>query len=394
MNDRQRFLATMHYGPRDRVPVCDFSFWDETLEAWYEQGLPRSVTRANSDDYFGMDPLFRCVLGTEAVALTTPADPGRSLFDGVFIGLVPEFESTVLEDRGDAEVIQQPDGVRVLKRKSMSSIPLPQDHLLVDRESWKKHYLPRLDPTDPRRYPENWDDCVAFWRDEDRELPVFLPGGSFYGWIRNWMGLEAVSLVVYDDPAWFEEMVTAVADCVIGVLQRVLETGARFDGCGLWEDMCYNAGPLLGPSQFKRYLVPHYRRLADLLHRHGVDVIWVDCDGKIDELLPLWLDAGVNCMIPIEVGTWGADPIRFRREYGKDLLMMGGFNKRILARDKADIEAEVRRLAPLVEEGGYIPFCDHRVPPDVPLKNHVFYLKSAREIWGRNTNLRPMRIEI
>ncbi len=394
MDDRQRFLATMRYGPRDRAPVCDFSFWDETLEAWYEQGLPRSVTRANSDDYLGMDPLFRCVLGTEAVALTTPADPSRSLFDGVFVGLVPEFESTVLEDRGDAEVIQQPDGVRVLKRKSMSSIPLPQGHLLVDRESWKTHYLPRLDPSDPRRYPANWDDCAAFWRDNDRELPIFLPGGSFYGGIRNWMGLQAVSLVVYDDPAWFEEMVTTVADCVIGVLTRVLETGARIDGCSLWEDMCYNAGPLLGPVQFKRYLVPHYRRLTDLLHRHGVDVIWVDCDGKIDDLLPLWLDAGVNCMIPIEVGTWGADPIRFRREYGKDLLMMGGFNKRILARDKSDIESEVRRLAPLVEEGGYIPFCDHRVPPDVPLENHLHYLKCVREIWGHNTNLRPMRIDI
>jgi uroporphyrinogen decarboxylase len=394
MSDRQRFLATMHYGPRDRAPVCDFSFWDETLEAWYEQGLPQGVTRANSDDCFGMDPLFRCVLGTEAVALTMPADPGRSMYDGVFIGLVPEFESTVLEDRGDAEVIQQPDGVRVLKRKSMSSIPLPQGHLLVDHKSWKKHYLPRLDPSDPRRYPENWDQCVTLWRNDDRELPIFLPGGSFYGWIRNWMGLEAVSLVVYDDPAWFEEMVTAVADCVIGVLQRVLATGARFDGCSLWEDMCYNAGPLLGPSQFKRYLVPHYRRLADLLHRHGVDVIWLDCDGKIDDLLPLWLDAGINCMIPIEVGTWGADPIRFRKQYGRELLMMGGFNKRILAREKSDIEAEVRRLAPLVEEGGYIPFCDHRVPPDVPLENHLHYLKCVREIWAHNVDLRPMRIEV
>ena len=48
MNPRQRFLATMHYQPRDRSPICDFSFWDETLEAWYEKGLPRDVNRASS----------------------------------------------------------------------------------------------------------------------------------------------------------------------------------------------------------------------------------------------------------------------------------------------------------------------------------------------------------
>lgn len=394
MNDRQRFVATMHYGPRDRVPICDFSFWDETVVAWYDQGLPRSINRNNSDDFFGMDPLFRCVLDTETTALTAPAHADRSMFEGVFVGLVPEFDCVVLEDRGDAQLLQQPDGVRVLKAKSMSSIPLHQGHLLVDRASWREHYLPRLDPDDPRRYPKDWDRCVTLWRDESRELPLFLPGGSFFGWIRNWMGLDAVSYLVYDDPAWFEEMVTAVADCVIGVLARVLESGGVFDGCSLWEDMCYSGGPLLGPAQFKRYLVPHYRRLADLLHRHGVDVIWVDCDGKIDELLPLWLDAGVNCMIPIEVGTWGADPVKLRKQYGRDLLMMGGFNKRILARDKADVEAEVRRLAPLVEEGGYIPFCDHRVPPDVPMENHLHYLKCAREIWGHNTSLRPMRIAV
>jgi hypothetical protein len=382
MNLRQRFLATMHYRERDRPPLCDFSFWDETLEAWYEQGLPRNVTRQTSDDHFGMDPLFRCVLGPESSALTTTPDPDRSLFEGVYVGLMPPFEAAVLEDRGDAQLIQQPDGVRVLKRKSMSSIPLHQGHLLVDRASWKRHYLPRLDPDDPRRYPESWDRCVRRWRDQRRELPIFLHGGSLYGWLRNWMGLEGVSLALYDDPAWFDQMVTAVADCVIGVLTRVLETGGRFDGCALWEDMCYRSGPLLGPEPFKRYLVPHYRRLVDLLHRHGVDVIWVDCDGKIDDLVPLWLEAGVNCMLPVEVGTWGGDPLKLRKQYGKELLLMGGFDKRILARGKDAIEAGVRRLAPLVEEGGFIGFCDHRVPPDVPLENYLHYLDCVRRLWG------------
>ncbi|RIK29613.1 MAG: hypothetical protein DCC55_37850 [Chloroflexi bacterium] len=72
------------------------------------------------------------------------------------------------------------------------------------------------------------------------------------------------------------------------------------------------------------------------------------------------------------------------------MLIMGGFDKHILQGSQAAIEQEVRRLAPLVEEGGYIGFCDHRVPPDVPLENYLFFLKTIREVWAHEVNLRPM----
>lgn len=374
MNNRERFTAVMHYQPRDRTVISDFSFWDETLPIWHGQGLPAHIHRWNADGYFGVDfTLERMGMGC-----------------GVHAGLSPVFEERVIEDRGDHEIFQQHDGVQVLRRKFLGSIPQPVGRMLTDRESWRKHYLPRLDPATPARYPADWDQRVAWWRDPARTEPVALPGGSLYGWIRDWMGVENVSLIVYDDPAWFEEMVTTIADCIIGVLERILATGARFEACGIWEDMCYNRGPLLSPRHFKHYLVPHYRRIVDLLHRYGVDVIWVDCDGRIDKLVPLWLEAGVNCMFPVEVGTWQADALAFRRQYGCDLLIMGGFDKHLLAGPKEDIAREIERLAPLVEAGGYIGFCDHRVPPDVPLDHYLFYCDMVRQVWGHGINLRPL----
>lgn len=215
-------------------------------------------------------------------------------------------------------------------------------------------------------------------------------GGSLYGKLRDWMGVEALSYLVYDDPALFEEMVTTKADLIVEAHRRLFAHGAQFDCCSMWEDMCYNGGPLLTPALFKKYLVPHYKRITSQLRAHGCDVVWLDCDGKIDDLLPMWLDAGVNCMFPIEIGTWGADPVKYRKQYGKQLLMIGGFDKHILARTKKEIETEVCRLTPLVEEGGYIPLADHRVPPDVPFANYMFYLELARKVWGKGINLKPL----
>lgn len=377
MNERQRFHATMHYLPRDRSPICDFGFWPETIEEWHKQGLPQQVTyrnysAAHTDQFFGMDRYC----GGPAVG----------------VGLCPTFEWKVIEDRGDHELVQQHDGVLVLRKKYMGSIPHHDSHLLVDRASWKKHYKPRLDPDSPARLPANWDEAVKIWRDDTRDYPINLNGGSLYGWLRDWMGLENLCMVVYDDPAFFEEMVETLCNCIIGGLTRALETGGTFDSCSMWEDMCYNAGPLLSPEHFKKYLVPRYKRITELLRKHGVDVIWLDCDGNIEHLMPMWLEAGVNCMFPIEIGTWGADPIKYRRQYGKELLMMGGFDKHILAKGQREIAREVHRLTPLVEEGGFIGFADHRVPPDVPYENYLFCLQTVRKVWGKDTNLKPMGV--
>lgn len=381
----------MHYQPRDRAPIMDFSFWEETLVIWQEQGLPKGTTVKNSDSVFGMDGLERYVASYSTLSMFTENIRQDTLVrGGINVGLCPRFETAVLEDRGEHEVIQQADGVRVLRKKFMSSIPSHEGHLLVDRESWKKHYKPRLDPENANRISPNWEDCVERWSSPGRDYPLFLPGGSLFGWLRNWMGLEAITYVVYDDPAWFEEMVETITDCIVNVLEKALASGISFQACGMWEDMCYNAGPLLSPENFKRFLVPHYKRITNLLKRHGVDIVWTDCDGDIRHLAPLWLEAGVNCMFPIEVGTWKGDPLWFRREFGRDMLLMGGFDKHILAKDRKSIEEEIHRLTPLVDEGGYIPFCDHRVPPDVPLANYLYYLDRAREVWGRNFNLKPM----
>ncbi|HIE08628.1 MAG TPA: hypothetical protein EYP65_02130, partial [Armatimonadetes bacterium] len=101
--------------------------------------------------------------------------------------------------------------------------------------------------------------------------------------------------------------------------------------------------------------------------------------GDIRQLVPLWLEAGINCFYPLERAS-NVDPLELRRQYGKDILLIGGVDKRVLKGEKKAIEEEVMRLAPLVEEGGFIYTVDHAVPPDVPLRNYEFYLELVRKV--------------
>jgi len=130
-------------------------------------------------------------------------------------------------------------------------------------------------------------------------------------------------------------------------------------------------------------VIPQMKRVMRLLRQHGVDVIYTDCDGNVQQLLPLWLDVGMNAMFPCEV-KGGSDPVLLREMFGKDVLLFGGVMKLKLKDSKEDILAELKRLAPLVEEGGFIPFVDHRCPEYVSYENYRYYQREKLAMLGFN----------
>lgn len=371
MTERERFLNTMNYKPVDRCPIWDFGFWEETLPAWREQGMPEGVS---SDDFFGMDTQWKGLGGK--------------------LDLLPAFEWKVLEDRGDTEVVQQRDGVIALQKKRMKTIPHFIDWTLKDRKSWQEQFKPRLDPNTPDRIPADFADKCKANADSVRTWPLSIGAGSLFGKLRDWMGFENIALLVYDDPDLLEEMIRTMGELSVTVLSKVLkiakDNGVTFDYASMWEDMCFNQGPIMGPKYVEKWMKPYYTKISQLLRSYGCNFIVLDCDGKIDELIPIWLESGVNVMFPLEIGNWDSDPVAYRKRFGKEMRIMGGFDKHILAKSKDAITKEVYRLAPLVEEGGFIPFCDHRVPVDVSLENYLHYIELAKKVFGKGLpDLRP-----
>jgi len=98
-------------------------------------------------------------------------------------------------------------------------------------------------------------------------------------------------------------------------------------------------------------------------------------------LIPGFLEAGINCLFPFEV-MGGGHPKKLLDEFGKDLRIMGGFDKIQMIAGKKEIKAYMKSIAPLVERGGYIPFCDHRCPPDVTPENYLYYLDLKETMFG------------
>jgi hypothetical protein len=105
----------------------------------------------------------------------------------------------------------------------------------------------------------------------------------------------------------------------------------------------------------------------------------VDSDGDVTTLVPLFLSAGANAMLPFEVQV-GMDVRTFRKRYGKALAIIGGLDKRVLAQGRAAIDRELcDRMLTMLRSGGYIPCLDHTVPLDVNLRDFQYFVQRARE---------------
>jgi hypothetical protein len=205
--------------------------------------------------------------------------------------------------------------------------------------------------------------------------------GGFFGYLNMWVGTEALMYLFYDDPVLVEEMMETVLHLEMEMVRRVTRD-IRLDWVWYWEDMAYKSGPMIGPKMVREFMLPRYQRLNEVIRGSGCSVLYLDCDGNVDELLPLWLEAGVNLFWPLEVAA-GMDPLALRKKYGKDIILAGGLDKLELMRDKDSLRREVMGKVPyLAETGPYFPSPDHLVPIDMPFDNFCFYIDLLREIRG------------
>jgi len=298
--------------------------------------------------------------------------PNNSLF--------PPFEEKIIGTLPDGTV-RKIDcyGTIIRERPGMSSIPMVEGYSLTDRESFEKEFRHRLEYCEERIPFAEMDRLIA----NGHEYPLTLDLGSLYGMVRNWMGVEGLSYLAVDDEELLDEIINMLGDVCYRVAERCFAYGFRPDIGFFWEDICFKNGPLVNPSLFAQKVGPHYKRISELAKNYGVDLIYLDCDGCIDSLLPVWLENGVNVMFPIEVGTWNGSFAPWRQKYGNKLRGIGGVNKLVLEKGREEIDQEIARIKPIVEMGGYIPCLDHHITPATSWENVQYYCEKMREAFWK-----------
>ncbi len=373
MNERERYVATLLFETPDRVPLMPGHGRQSTRVAWREQGLPDYV-----EDY------FRYAAGQLGIELPPPAN----VVDvGVDFRMIPQFEEKVIEDLGRTWIVQDWKGnvCEISKEYDATYLRNPIDFVtrkwvklpVETEEDWASMQR-RYDVDAPGRFPDDLPDRAARLR--NRTYPwVLIFNGPFWQ-LREWVGFEGLCMQFLDDPDLTHEMVRFWQEFVTAVLERIFDHAVP-DEILICEDMAYKVKPMISPQMCRDFLLPCWTAWGDLARQAGVPIYEVDSDGYVGDLIPVWLEAGIHCNSPIEVAA-GNDLPAFRETYGKQMAYRGGIDKRAMARGGSALRAEVERHRPVIASGGYIPGCDHGIPPDVSWANYVETVRLLAEATG------------
>lgn len=327
MNARTRFLQTLHFGNPDRVPYYDHQIPTGVVARWQRAGLPLDVP---VERFFNLDRWD---------VITTHEEPCLN------VRPIPEFQGP-LRSRADFERLQA-----------------------------------AYDPSTPGRYPPEWNDLARAWGDRDYPVGITAWRGMLLSLaVGGWSSLEDVMYGISDHPELIDETMGHVTDFMLALIEKALNE-VRFDFALLSEPIASLHAPVVGPATYRRHVLPGLRRVVERLRAAGIDILILNTHGAVQSIIPLALEAGVNSVWIGSARAAGVDYLELRKQFGKDLRLIGGLDVRVLEQDKKTIEREIMSVAPpLLEQGGYVPMVDERVRSHISFENYSYYRELIRKL--------------
>lgn len=382
MNTRERFLASMTFEPVDRPLLWEFGYWVGAIRRWYKEGLscqrgiPESLGDSNavSGECLGID--FRNPNQAWDVheALNFDEFMYRSPINNCF---VPAFEPVVMEEKEGWVIMINPDGETVQIEKGGGSQHVI-DSSVKTRDDFEKLVSERFNSRNfEQRLPEDWEDVKE--KLKNRTFPLIYGGNQgFFNTPRRLLTFEKLMVCYYDDPDLIKAINQHLVDFLIGLYEPLIqELGG--EAAFISEDMAYKSGPFISPKLFREFCLPYYKQLTDFYRSYGIENIFVDSDGMVMPLIPLLEEAGVTGLFPWEVQC-GNDVLEVRKNFPR-FQILGGLDKKEIAKGKDAIDAELKSKVPtLAETGGYVPFIDHTVPPEISWSDFCYYREKLESL--------------
>ena len=361
LTSKERFGRILKHQPVDRIGLFEV-YWRETVDKWTAEGRlerPQMVS-----DHFGLD--VRRTGGE-----ITPGDYHT-------INLIADLDvgEEIVEETDSVKLVRDGNGALLRWIKNGSGAPEHVDFSVRDRRGWEEHIRPYL--LDERSYERrinfaSYRALRAKCARDERFMTCGVVGP--FDQMSPMCGHENLLMGMALDGEWTRAMADLYMTVMVRLLEILFEREGLPDALWVWDDLGFKQRPFMSPAMYRALLFPAHKKLFDFAHSCGLPVV-LHCDGYVEPLIPDLIEAGINCLQPIEIKA-GMDLLRLKQRFGDRIALIGGMDERVLeTNDLAAVDAELESKVPSAMTGsGYVLQVDHSVSPLVEYETYRHFVE-------------------
>ena len=312
----------------------------------------------------------------------------RQLFDGTNVLFPPD--TRIGEDAAGNWLLLNEDG-------SPTTFQMPKGGYYFDDVSFNQG--DRIDPKKFRPVSDISDEHLALLQKYGRSL-YRNTDYAILGWGFGicFLGLSLITdrtsnvtqaltdewmMMLMTEKETCHEMMDQSVDASIKCLKLAHE--AVGDCCFAWgvaaDDSGTQRGEFIRPELWAEMLKPHYKRLCDWIHANTPWKVFLHSCGSIYNLLPHFIEAGIDILNPVQTSAANMDPARLKKEFGDRLVFWGGIGTQTTMPFAApdEVYRAVQRTIDVLGPTGFFPCPTHVLEPEVKWENILAYLQAVEE---------------
>ena len=399
MNSRERVIASINHRTPDRVPI------------------DLGSTRTSGISIFSYDHLKRFLNLGEIAGTPTEAGAGKVIDVYQMLAYVePE-----IVDRLHIDVLMAPKLSHRLQTKLSGWSPsrLPNGYSVLMPDGYDPVVGPagdvRLSDTDGSvaRLPKDgyyFDyleetippaaknvDMISFgdWSDEDYRFceesarRLYLETdkalvGDFGVSLGKPSSFEEWLIGLAGDPAYIKEFNDKKSAHIVGLLEMYAQAmGDSIQIIFFGQDFGTQNGELIGPPMFQDLFAPYFSRIFSWIHEHTKWKVFFHCCGSIYNLIPIFIECGVDILNPVQCSAARMDPQTLKTEFGDRITFWGGgidTQKVLPFGSIEEIQNQVKeRIEIFGAQGGFVFTTVHNIQASIPPENIAACFDAAFE---------------
>jgi uroporphyrinogen decarboxylase len=384
MTSRERVYAACNFQEPDRVPIC-FGGSSATV---IDEVPPNGTAASDLYKLVGIED-SKPQVGLVGNIVAAPDDRVIERLHSDMHYLYANVPTEVIQEDENTKLWPFYFGMRIKTIGQHSMIDFtnpPMAHMTTEKDIEEYPYWPDL-------HTDIMKGVVRKARYLHEETDYFVVGDTpfayypFNGYGFN-SGMDKWLMDMKIRPDFYHKLASSFLEANLALTGQFYRgVGPYVDCAMIYDDLGTQISGLMSLEDYREFYKPYQAKIIRNIRQHlrPEAKIMIHSCGSIYQFVPDLIEIGVQILNPLQPLAANMEPWRLKRDFGKDIALLGGHDTQLLL-PNGSVQENIMGVKKLLREyapgGGYIFAASINIQADTPSENVLASFDTAYE-YGR-----------